>query len=322
MFSVPFGRAMIVVDGLRKSYRVSEGGLLRRRVRTVHAVDDISFAIDRGALVGFLGPNGAGKSTTLKVLAGILVPDSGSCQVDGRIPWRQRRAHAARIGVVFGQRTQLWWDLPVRDSYSLLATLYGLDAREGARRRDALAEQLDLAGLMDIPVRQLSLGQRMRCEIGAALLHAPDVLFLDEPTIGLDIDSRHAVRMALRTIHRNRGTTVLLATHDLHEVEALCSRILLIDQGRLLVDDTLQGLRETVAPGKWLVARGATRVDDPELAPISTEGDQHAYRITADPTGIPALLARVATRHPELEWTVQEPSLEAVVRAARERVEP
>ncbi len=310
---------MIEVEGLRKSYRISEGGLLRRRERIVTAVDGLSFTIDRGALVGFLGPNGAGKSTTLKVLAGILVPDAGACLVDGRTPWRQRRAHAARIGVVFGQRTQLWWDLPVRDSYSLLATLYGLDAREGARRRTALAEQLDLSDLMEVPVRQLSLGQRMRCEIGAALLHAPDVLFLDEPTIGLDIDSRHAVRSALRAIHRDRGVTMLLATHDLNEVEALCSRILLIDQGRLLVDDTVAGLRNTVAPGKWLVAHGGGPVDDPELEPIAAEGDRHSYRILVEASRIPALLARVAARHPQVEWTVQEPSLEAVVRAARDR---
>ena len=309
---------MIEVARLRKTYRIAEGGLLRRRHRTIVAVDDVSFDIPRGAMVAFLGPNGAGKSTTLKVLAGILVPDSGECRVDGRIPWRERRVHAARIGVVFGQRTQLWWDLPVRDSYALLATLHGLGAAEGRTRRDQLASQLDLEPLLDVPVRQLSLGQRMRCEIGAALLHGPEVLYLDEPTIGLDADSRHAVRSALRDIQSKLGTTVLLATHDLHEVEALCSRILLIDHGKLLVDDTLEGLRRTIAPGQWLVARQDAPIDDPDLEPLAPEGGARAHRILCAPDAVPGLLARVARALPGLEWTVQSPPLEAVIRAARE----
>src|SRR5436309_91714 len=233
----------IIVQDLVKTFRVSERapgmwgavrGLVRRRHRTVRALDGISFALDAGELVGYIGPNGAGKSTTVKVLAGILVPDSGRCEVLGRVPWRERIAHVSRIGVVFGQRTQLWWDLPVVESFELLRDIYRVPQGRYAAARDELVALLALEPLLDTPVRQLSLGQRMRCDLAAALLHAPSLLFLDEPTIGLDAVSKLAVRDFIRRLNRERGVTVILTTHDMDDVEALSSRVILIAAGRLL----------------------------------------------------------------------------------------
>src|SRR5262249_38318354 len=201
----------IVLDAPVKAFHVSERspglwgavrGLVRRRRRTIRALDGISFAIEAGELVGYIGPNGAGKSTTVKTLAGILVPDSGRCEVLGRVPWRDRIAHVAQIGVVFGQRTQLWWDLPVVESFDLLRDIYRVSTRAYVRARDELVSLLDLEPLLDVPVRQLSLGQRMRCDLAAALLHAPSVLFLDEPTIGLDAPNKLAVREFVKRLNQ------------------------------------------------------------------------------------------------------------------------
>ena len=254
--------ARIVVENLTRTFRVAErragtlgavAGLVRRRERVVRALDDVSFEIGSGEIVGYLGPNGAGKSTTVKILAGILVPDSGSCRVGDRVPWQDRRAHVARIGVVFGQRTQLWWDLPVVESFDLLRSIYRCDAGAFAARLEELVEMLDLAPLLDVPVRQLSLGQRMRCDLAAALLHAPDVLFLDEPTIGLDAVAKLAVRDFVRRQNARYGTTVILTTHDMDDIEALAERILLIDGGRVATDTTLSALRERHGTDRRLI---------------------------------------------------------------------
>ena len=223
--------SQIVVEDLVKTFQIAERapglwgavrGVWRRRHREVRALDGVTFSIQPGELVGYIGPNGAGKSTTIKVLSGILVPSGGRCQVMGRVPWRQRREHVAAIGVVFGQRTQLWWDLPVIESFELLRDIYRVPAADYQRARDELVALLDLEALLDVPVRQLSLGQRMRCDLAAALLHAPGVLFLDEPTIGLDAVSKLAVRDFVRRLNRERGVTVILSTHDMDDIEALC----------------------------------------------------------------------------------------------------
>ena len=245
----------IVVDQLRKSYRIHErdpgiGGalkaMLRPRYRTVQALEGVSFALERGELLGFIGPNGAGKSTTIKILSGILRPDGGSVRIDGRDPFEDREQHVARIGVVFGQRTQLWWDLPVGDGFDLLRDIYRVDPQRFARTRDELVSLLKLEKLLDQPVRQLSLGQRMRAEIAAALLHEPEILFLDEPTIGLDAPSKLAVREFVLRANRERGTTVLLTTHDMHDVEALAERVIVIGHGRVLADCAVDALRAQV----------------------------------------------------------------------------
>ena len=245
----------IVVDQLRKTYRVHERdpgiagalkAMLRPRYRTVQALDGVSFALERGELLGFIGPNGAGKSTTIKVLSGILRPDGGTVRIDGRDPFEDRERHVARIGVVFGQRTQLWWDLPVGDGFDLLRDIYRVDPQRIARTRDELVALLKLDKLLDQPVRQLSLGQRMRAEIAAALLHEPEILFLDEPTIGLDAPSKLAVREFVLRANRERGTTVLLTTHDMHDIEALAERVIVIGHGRVLADCAVDALRAQV----------------------------------------------------------------------------
>jgi ABC-2 type transport system ATP-binding protein len=245
----------IIVERLVKQYRVSERepgiagairGLVRRRHRVIHALEDVSFSLERGELLGFIGPNGAGKSTTIKILAGILRPDGGRVEVGGLVPHEDRIRHVAQIGVVFGQRTQLWWDLPVIDGFNLLRDIYRVDRATYERARDELVALLRLDKLLDQPVRQLSLGQRMRAEIAASLLHVPSVLFLDEPTIGLDAPSKLAVREFVKRLNRERGVTVLLTTHDMHDIQAVAQRVIVIGHGRVLADGTFDSLRARI----------------------------------------------------------------------------
>ena len=243
---------MIQVKNLCKTYRVSrrDGGLLqavkalgKRETQQIRALDNLSFTIGDGEIVGYIGPNGAGKSSTIKVLSGILVPDSGVCLVNGRVPWKERKQHVADIGVVFGQRSQLWWDVPVVDSFELLKDIYRVEEKRYRMNVEELTELLDLGDLLRTPTRQLSLGQRMRCEIAASLLHDPKVLFLDEPTIGLDAVSKLAVRSFIQKRNQTHGTTVLLTTHDMQDIGALATRILLIGQGKLLLDGSFDDVR-------------------------------------------------------------------------------
>ena len=244
---------MITVEHITKTYRIArrDAGFLNacksffhREYDEIRALDDISFTIQDGEMVGYIGPNGAGKSSTIKILSGILTPDSGTCLVNGRVPWKDRIRHASQIGVVFGQRTQLWWDVPVADSFDLLRDIYRIDPALYRKNRDELTELLDLSQLLRTPARQLSLGQRMRCEIAASLLHSPKVLFLDEPTIGLDAVSKLAVRSFIRRLNETRRITVILTTHDMQDIEALASRILLIGKGKILLDGTLDDIRQ------------------------------------------------------------------------------
>ena len=243
---------MIELSHICKSYRVARRdagfgnavrALWQRKYDHVEALRDVSFSIGDGEIVGYIGPNGAGKSSTVKVMSGILTPDSGSCVIDGLVPWKERSRHVARIGVVFGQRSQLWWDVPVADSFELIREIYRVDEGQYRRTRDELCERLELGELLRTPARQLSLGQRMRCEIAASLLHGPSILFLDEPTIGLDAISKLAVRRFIRELNEQQGVTVILTTHDMQDIEALAKRILLIGKGRILLDGTLEQLR-------------------------------------------------------------------------------
>src|SRR5690242_16561642 len=261
----------ILVEALAKTYRVAERapgltgalrGLVRRRWRQVHALVDVSFSLEAGELLAFIGPNGAGKSTTVKILSGILRPTSGRVEVGGLVPYEDRVRHVARIGVVFGQRTQLWWDLPVIDGFELLRDIYRVDRALYVRTRDELVAMLRLDRLLDQPVRQLSLGQRMRAEIAAALLHSPSILFLDEPTIGLDAPSKLAVREFVKRLNRERGVTVLLTTHDMHDIDALAERVIVIGHGRVLADGTFDSLRAQI------VAENPDEADDAESLAI------------------------------------------------------
>lgn len=243
---------MISLKDICKTYRVAKRNagfreaakaLFHKEYTEIQALDHISFEISPGEMVGYIGPNGAGKSSTVKVMSGILTPDSGECTVNGLTPWKQRKEHVKNIGVVFGQRSQLWWDVPVIDSFELIRDIYTIPEPIYKRNLSELTELLNLSELLRTPARQLSLGQRMRCEISASLLHDPKVLFLDEPTIGLDAVSKIAVRDFIRTINREKKTTVILTTHDMQDIEALTERILLIGKGKILLDGTLAELK-------------------------------------------------------------------------------
>ncbi|MBS0341034.1 MAG: ABC transporter ATP-binding protein [Proteobacteria bacterium] len=316
----------ILVDRLHKSYRISERdpglagalrGLVRRRHRTVEALSGVSFALERGELLGFIGPNGAGKSTTIKILSGILRPDGGRVEVDGRDPFADRERHVGRIGVVFGQRTQLWWDLPVADGFDLLRDIYRVDAVRYRRTRDELVSLLRLERVLDQPVRQLSLGQRMRAEIAAALLHEPDILFLDEPTIGLDAPSKLAVRDFVRRANQERGTTVLLTTHDMHDIEALARRVIVIGHGRVLADSPVEALRAQVMAQRRLVVDFAQGAALPRQVPGTTlcsrEGQTMVLEFDPAMTAAPALIARIAAAHPVEDIRLEGLAIEAVI---------
>ena len=315
----------IVVEGLTKTFRVAERtaglagavrGLVRRRHRTVRALAGVGFAIERGELVGYIGPNGAGKSTTVKTLAGILVPDAGRVEVDGRVPWKQRIDHVARIGVVFGQRTQLWWDLPVIESFELLRDIYRVPQASFVRARDEMIALLALAPLLDVPVRQLSLGQRMRCDLAAALLHAPSILFLDEPTIGLDAVSKLAIRDFVKRLNREQGVTVILTTHDMDDIETLCSRVMVIGNGRILSDGTLDELRGRVSRERWLtvdLADGDAAIDEPDATLIRRDGARVCLAFDPQRVSPAELIHRVTSRHAIRDLFVENPPIETII---------
>ncbi|MGA5357179.1 ABC transporter ATP-binding protein [Streptomyces purpurascens] len=309
--------AFIELDGVEKVFDVrKKSGFMKRELRQVRAVDSISFRVERGEMVGYIGPNGAGKSTTIKMLTGILTPSAGRLRVAGIDPSRERTRLAHRIGVVFGQRTTLWWDLPLVDSYRLMHRMYRIPDVRYRENLDRLVELLDLGDLLDVPVRQLSLGQRMRGDIAAALLHDPEVLYLDEPTIGLDVVSKSKVREFLREMNAERGTTVLLTTHDLQDIEQLCKRVMVIDHGRMMYDGPLAGLHEAGESERTLVVdfeRELPPIDAPAPARVvRVDGPRQWLAFPAAESAAP-LVARIAAEYPLVDLSVREPDIEAVI---------
>jgi ABC-2 type transport system ATP-binding protein len=307
---------IIETAGLSREFRVRDG--MRRKVVT--AVDGLDARIETGEAVGYIGANGAGKSTTIKMLAGILVPTRGEVRTCGRVPVRERGKLAREIGVVFGQRSQLWWDLPLRESFRLLAAIHGLGEAQQRSRTAELVDRLEMEEFLGTPVRQLSLGQRMRGEVAAALLHSPRLVILDEPTIGLDVLSKQRLREFLIEERAAHGTTLLLTTHDMGDVERLCDRILVIDHGRLAYDGSLAGLARTVGARRELVVDLAEPTADlvniPDAEHLASEGGGLRQRLAfdAEHTTAAKVLTSVSERVEVLDLTVAEPQIEDVVR--------
>ena len=280
------------------------------------SLKNVSFSVPEGYIMGFIGPNGAGKSTTVKVMSGILTPESGECVIMGRTPWKERVAHVSQIGVVFGQRSQLWWDVPVNDSFDLLKDIYDISTTVYKERLSKLVETMDIGMLLKTPVRQLSLGQRMRCEVVAALLHSPKILFLDEPTIGLDAVSKLALREFLKNENRNNGMTMILTTHDMDDIEALCERVMVIGHGKLLFDGNLNNLKHRYSPLRRINAIMAAH-----FAPVQIEGAEKTEfadkkcTVWFDPEKIPAqrIVADIAERLPLVDITIEEQDIDEMI---------
>ncbi|GAB6899230.1 ABC transporter ATP-binding protein [Kineosporia succinea] len=314
---MPTDGPIIRTEALTRRFRVRSKGF---RSHEVTAVEDLTLSIGAGESVGYIGANGAGKSTTIKMLAGILTPTSGTAITCGLKPVAQRRALARRLGVVFGQRSQLWWDLPLAESFRILAAIHDLRADRERERTAELVENMELAEFLATPVRQLSLGQRMRGEVAAALLHSPELLILDEPTIGLDVVSKQRLREFLLAERASHGTTLLLTTHDMGDVSRLCERILLVDHGRLAYDGSLAGLSKTVAMRRVLVVDLAAPTPDlhdlPHAEHLGSEADGLRQRLAFDPeaTTAAALLAAVSQQAVVRDLSVEEPDVEDVVR--------
>jgi len=317
--------SIISVDRLWKEFRIpkrkqgwfgSMASLFSREYVVKTALDHISFQINEGELVGYIGPNGAGKSTTVKILSGILVPNGGDVTVLGKTPWKNRVETVQQLGVVFGQRTQLWWDLPVIESFELLKEIYRIPEEAYQKTLASLVDSLELSKLCDVPVRQLSLGQRMRCDLAASLLHSPKILFLDEPTIGLDAVSKLAVRDFIRKLNKEHQVTILLTTHDMDDIESLCSRVLILNEGRIFLDGTLEGLRRKIAPERRLIVDLEDEhetISDPEAVLIKQEG--HRVWLSYNPvlTPTPKLIARITARHAIRDLYVENPPIEEII---------
>ncbi|HXH87145.1 MAG TPA: ATP-binding cassette domain-containing protein [Gaiellaceae bacterium] len=308
----------IELEDVRKEFTVRvKAGRLRRERKRVQAVDGISFTIERGSIVGYLGPNGAGKSTTVKMLTGILVPSGGRIRVAGLDPSRQRVELARRIGVVFGQRVQLWWDLPLRDSFDLLRHMYRIPLDRYRANLERFSDVLGLGPFLDTPVRQLSLGQRMRGELTASLLHDPEIVFLDEPTIGLDIVAKAAVREFLAEMNRERGVTVLLTTHDLADIERLCSRLIVVDHGHVIWDGGLDELKRRYGQERVLVVdleESGPALEVPGARVVKVDGPRQWLAFRRDETSAAELTAAVAAQARILDLAIEETEIEEIVR--------
>ncbi|MBM3152201.1 MAG: ATP-binding cassette domain-containing protein [Chloroflexi bacterium] len=307
--------------GLRGSLRA----LVRPRYNTIGAVRDLSFEMDAGELLGFIGPNGAGKSTTIKILTGILYPTSGEANVLGFVPWKQRRQLAYRIGTVFGQRPQLWYHLPAMDTFTLFGKIYELDDGEVKRRIGLLAEAFEIQDLLETPVRKLSLGQRMRCEVAASLIHKPKLLLLDEPSIGLDVVGKQLLRDTIRNMSQAEGVGVLLTSHDAGDLEALCSRVIIINHGQVVYQDKVSNLKRNYLTRKEVGVRYAAQVppgfcvDGAEVV----KAGQYGVKLHFDTrrTPVDAIMSRIAEQGSVVDITISDPSLEEVISRIYARVE-
>jgi ABC-2 type transport system ATP-binding protein len=316
---------LIKVEGITKSFKVAKrsSGLLQatkalfyREHTIVEALKDITFTINPGEIVGYIGPNGAGKSTTIKIMSGILVPDGGKCNIMGFTPWKNRVEYVKNIGVVFGQRSQLWWDVPVIDSFELLKDIYNVPQQEYKTTLDLLIETLELKDIINSPVRQLSLGQRMRCEIAASLIHNPQILFLDEPTIGLDAVSKIAVRQFIKTINQEKGVTVVLTTHDMNDIEALANRVILIGKGSLLYDGKLEELRKRFGTHKTITAdyrKNTNSLDIPGTSIIHWSPEHAVLKLDTEQILTSEVITQLSQKVDLLDVTIESQPIEDII---------
>ncbi len=317
----------IAVKDLSKHFKVSISGkgffgklraLFHKKHKVITAVDKINFEIMKGEFVGYVGENGAGKSTTIKMLTGILVPTSGSAEVNGIAPYKQRKKNAANIGVVFGQRTQLWWDLPVCESFDLLRVIFRVSQADFDRQMRKLDNALGLKALMEMPVRKLSLGQRMRCDIAASLIHNPPVLFLDEPTIGLDVLAKESIRHFLTEINREEGTTIILTTHDMDDIEQLCKRIVILEEGKIIFDDKTELLKRKFIHEKVIEVEfhedGSVVEGIPGVTVIREQGCKKWLIFDNEKFGIGEAIGTIASRYEIKDISVKEPAVESIIR--------
>lgn len=322
----------IQVRGLKKNFKVPQrktgakaavSQFFKPQYQTVEAIKDISFDIQKGDLIGYLGPNGAGKSTTIKMLTGILVPDAGTVNIDGLVPWQSRKAYTAKIGVVFGQKTQLWWDLPLSDSFALLKAIYKIPDGLYQQQFDWLISGLGIDTYIHQPVRQLSLGQRMRAELVASLLHLPEILFLDEPTIGLDATSKQTVRRFIQMLNQTYGTTVILTTHDMDDIEALCNRVMVIDHGLLAFDGSLPDLRRRVHNMRRMTVDFETKdgcqllsqldFNHDHILPISCKDQQLIVEYNPNQIGAQEVINRLSQQLLIKDLLIENPPIEEII---------
>lgn len=316
---------VIVADQLSKSYEVSKRkpgiinglkSIVHRDYEEIIALDNVSFQISKGELVGYIGPNGAGKSTTIKILSGILTPGSGECKVLGKIPYKDRINYVKDIGVVFGQRTQLWWDLPVIDSFELLKDIYKIPMGDYLKNKKELIEWLSLGSFINTPVRQLSLGQKMRSELAASLLHSPSVLFLDEPTIGLDAVSKLAVREFIKKLNKERGVTVILTTHDMDDIETLCNRVIVIGKGKILSDGSLSSLRNKVSKDRRLILEfeeGTNGISIEGTTIVKKEKNRLIIDFNPDVITPANLINTLSTKYKIKDILIENPPIEEII---------
>ena len=314
----------IEVNNVSKNFKIFKNrpGILGSFVSLFHreytvkkAVEDISFTLEQGEITGYIGPNGAGKSTTIKMLSGVLIPDAGEIIVGGLVPYKERKKNARRIGVVFGQRSQLYWDLPISDTFSLYQKLYEIPDEVYERNRKLYVELLDMGGFMEQPVRQLSLGQKMKANLALAMLHDPDVLYLDEPTIGLDVMSKNVLRQSVQALNREKNTTVILTTHDMNDIEAVCKRLILIDQGHKLFDGSLDDFKERYEDGfmiKMEFAETPAWVPEPGFTLRNSENNTWNVKVEKRIRSRDALMALISRYNPE-NITVREEDIEDII---------
>ena len=317
--------SFINVEHIRKTFKVAkkESGFkatlknfIKRDYKYIDAIKDISFSIEEGSIVGYIGQNGAGKSTTIKILSGILIPDSGSVTIDGLVPWLDRKEYVSKIGVVFGARSQLWWDIPAEDTFNLLKDIYKIDEEKYQKTKDYLVKLLNIEDIIHIPVRNLSLGQRMRCEIAASLLHEPKILFLDEPTIGLDALSKQIVRNFIKKINKEQKVTVILTTHDMNDIEALAKRIIMIGHGEVVYDGTLKNLKTKYDHHKYISVTTNSKIKKLRKKGIIEEektSEGYKFKIDSDILNISDFLNYLSSKMNIIDLEIDNETLDNII---------